>query len=94
MNDEFEICQPKYCTWQEVEDIVILPRTAKVYFEEANQIIKAKISKIGGAVIISSYFTGRDIAIRSQKTYGERWRIWMYEPTQEEINESGKLRNL
>ena len=93
MDDEFEICQPRYCTWQEVEDILTVPKT-KVYFEEANQIIKVRISRIGEAIIISADPTGRDIAIRSQKTYGERWRIWMHEPTQEEINESGKLRNL
>lgn len=93
MDNEFEICQPRYCTWQEVEDILTLPRT-KVYFEEANQIIKVRISRIGEAIIISADPTGRDIAIRSPKTYGERWRIWMHEPTQEEINESGKLRNL
>ena len=93
MDNEFEICQPRYCTWQEVEDILTLPKT-KVYYEGANQIIEARISNVGGAIIISSYSTGRDLAVRSQKTYGERWRIWMHEPTQEEINESGKLRNL
>lgn len=93
MDNEFEICQAKYCTWQEVEDILTRPKT-KVYYEGANQIIEVRISNVGGAIIISTYPTGRDIAIRSQKTYGERWRIWMHEPTQEEINESGKLRNL